>query len=171
MKTKKKTAFNLIDIFVVLIIFALIAGTAYFAWINNKDPGAKLREKNLTYTVRLSGVSEDFISVFAQDGLVYNSSTLNYMGTIKNVRLEKSVIPSDKAVESASASDTEIRYTIVQNKYDDVYDVYITLTAKALLDSRGIAYVDSERITVGSDINIRTQNFSYTAYITSFSIG
>jgi len=169
MNTKKKTGFNIIDVFVILIIIALIAGTVYFIWRKNREPSSQLREKNLTYTVCLSGVDDDFLSVFEQDGLVYNSSTLGYIGTVKKIRMEKTAVLTDKA--AATVSGDNVSYTVIQQKYDDIYDVYLTISAKTLLDRRDIAYVDGERITIGSRINIRTEGFSYEAYITAFSIG
>lgn len=169
MDTKKKTGFNLIDVFVILIIIALIAGTLYFSWRENKGPASQLKERNITYTVRLTGVDEDFISVFSEEGHLYNSSSLNYIGTIKKVTMEKTAVLTDKA--SSTVSGTDVSYTVIETKYDDLYDVYITITAKTTLDSRGVAHIDGERITIGSKIYIRAENFSHAAYITSFSIG
>lgn len=169
MNNKRKTGFNIIDFFVILIVLALIAGTVYFIWRKNREPSTQLREKNLTYTVRISGVDKDFISVFEQEGLVYNSSTMNYVGTIKTVRLEKAAVLTDKAAATGEGED--VSYTVIQQKYEDVYDVYLTITSKTMLDSRNVAYVDEERITVGSRINLRTGNFPCEAYITAFSIG
>jgi hypothetical protein len=169
MNTKRKTGFNIIDAFVILIILALIAGTVYFAWRKTKEPSSQLKEKNITYTVRVSGVSADFVPVFKQNGLVYNSSTLGYVGTIKKIRMENAAVLTDKA--AATGTEENPGYTVIQQKYGDVYDVYLTVNAKTLLDQRGVAYVDDERITIGSRINIRTENFSCEAYITAFTIG
>jgi hypothetical protein len=166
MDIKNKHRFNLIDFFVILITLALIAGTIYFAWRENKELKAHLHEKNITYTLCLSGVDEDFISVFEAEAHVLNSSTLNYAGTIKKIKLEKSARLTDKAVQSSTSS----AYIVVQEVSDELYDIYLTVSAKTLLDGRGVAYIDSQRITVGTPMYIRCENFTYEAFITSFSI-
>ena len=45
MNTKRKTGFNIIDAFVILIILALIAGTVYFVWRKTKEPSSQLKER------------------------------------------------------------------------------------------------------------------------------
>ena len=166
MDIKNKHRFNLIDAFVILVTLALIAGTVYFAWSKNKEVNKHLHEKNITYTLRLSAVDEEFVSVFEEEKHVLNSSTLDYAGTIKKIKTEKSYRLTDKAVQSSTSSG----YIVVHEKLDDVYDVYLTVSSKTIVDSRGIAYIDSQRITVGTPMYIRCGNFTYEAYITGFSI-
>jgi hypothetical protein len=165
MDTKKKKRFNLIDAFVLLIILALISGTVYFSIRNNKEFHSELRTKNITYTVLLENVDKDFLNVFETDGHVLNSSTLEYIGKISKIKTEKSAILTDKAEKNDSGEG----YTIIKKTYDDVYDVYITLTSKASMDERGIAYIDRQRITVGACVPLRFENYSHNAYITGFS--
>lgn len=166
MDLKNKHHFNLIDAFVILVTLALIAGTVYFAWKENKEVNLHLHEKNITYTLRLSDVDEEFISVFEADKHVLDSSTLDYVGTIKKIKTEKSYRLTDSAVQSSTNSG----YLVVQENLDDLYNVYLTVNAKTVVDSRGVAYIDNRRITVGTAMYVRCGNFTYEAYITSFSI-
>ena len=166
MDIKNRHRFNLIDAFVILITLALIAGTVYFAWKENKEINMHLHEKNITYTLRLADVEEEFLPAFAVDGHVLDSSTLDYIGTIKKIRTEKSFRLTDSAVQSSTSSG----YLVVQEILDGSYNVYLTVNAKTVLDSRGVAYIDNLRITVGTPMYVRCGNFTYEAYITSFSI-
>ena len=163
---KNKHRFNLIDVFVVFIVLAIIAGAVYYTFRETKDLQAQIRERNITYTLRLSGVNEEFLSSFEQGVHVLDSSTLDYIGTISKVRSEKMGEFTDKAVSNNLGSN----YILAQKRYDDVYDVYLTITAKTMLDDRGVAYIDRQRITIGSLINVRCGNFPHEAYITYFSI-
>ena len=166
MDTKNKHRFNLIDAFVILVTLAIIAGTVYFVWKENKEFNTHLHEKNITYTLRLSGVDEEFVPVFETDEHILDSSTFNYIGTIKKIKTEKSFRLTDSAVQSSTSSG----YLVVQENLDDLYDVYLTVNAKTVVDSRGVAYIDDHRITVGTSMFVRCGNFTYEAYITSFSI-
>jgi len=166
MDNKKKHRFNLIDIFVIFIVLALIGGTAFFAFRKSRDVQSQIRERNITYTVCLSGVSEAYLSAFGTEEHMLNSATLNYIGTISKIKTEKHGEFTEKAVQNNLGSN----YILVQNRYEDIFDVYLTVTAKTTLDERGVAYIDGRRITVGSPINIRCGNFAHAAYITNFSI-
>lgn len=156
----------MIDAFVIAVILALIAGVIFFAVRESGDLYSERRERNITYTVRISGVNKEFLSSFEEEMHVLNSSTLNYIGTVSKIKTEKAAAGTGEAVPNG----TDGSYIIVQDKYDDIYDVYITLTAKTAPDGRGVAYVDGQRITIGSVIYLRFGNYSAAGHITNFSI-
>ena len=166
MDNKKKHRFNLIDIFVILIVLSLIGGTVFFTFRQNNEMKSQLRERNITYTLRISGVEKDFVSSFSEEEPVLDSSTMNYIGTITKVRTEKASSFSDKAVPNSFGNN----YILMQEKSEESYDVYLTVSAKTKLDDRGVAYIDRQRITIGTRANIRCGNFASEAYITYFSI-
>lgn len=164
---KKKNRFNIIDTFVIVIILALIAGVIFFVLHRGNSIYSDRSEKNITYTVCISGMDEAHLAAFEAGERVLNSSTLNHIGTISDIKAIK-----HKARTSTATKDAEGEgYTLDLVEYDDVYDVYITVTAKTSLDSRNIAYIDSQRITVGSAIYIRCGNFASPGHITNFVIG
>ena len=162
----KKHRFNLIDVFVILIVLALAASTVYFAIRESGDKQSQIRERKITYTVCLKGVDKEFLSSFEEEAHVLFSSTLNYAGTISKVTREKASVFTDEAVHNNSGNN----YIVVQKQYDDVYDVYVTLTSRTTLDDRGVAYIDRQRITIGTEVGLRFGNFSCNTYITSFSV-
>jgi inhibitor of KinA sporulation pathway (predicted exonuclease) len=166
MDIKNKHRFNLIDVFVILVILALIAGTVYFSVRENKGMNSKMKEKNITYTVHISDVDDSFLEAFKKDVHVFNSATFAYTGTIEKVRMEKATTYTDRALPSNMKSG----YTIVQKTYEDIYDVYVTVHGKAMIDERGVAYIGSQRITIGTAVNLRFGNFAHEAHITSFSV-
>ena len=55
-------------------------------------------------------------------------------------------------------------------KYDNLYDVFVTMTVKADVDSRGIAYVNKNKVLVGSKIYFRCGTFAAASFCTAFSI-
>ncbi len=166
MDNTKKNKFNIVDTFVVLILLALIFGIVFFVLRESGTIYAERNEKNITYTICISGVEEEYISSFTAGDKMLNSSTLNYIGTITKVEKLPTKENGEKALPGASTGE----YVLEQKERKGVYDVYITLTAKTKLDSRGVAYLDAERITIGSLLNIRSDNFAAESYITAFSL-
>jgi hypothetical protein len=166
MDNKRKNRFNIIDVLVIFTVLALIAGIIVFTVRESKDYYAGLKEKNITYTVKICGIEKEFLSSFKEKEHIFSSTTLNYVGTISKIRTAKTSVATDRAVQSASGS----AYISVMQVYDDLFDVYLTVSAKASLDDRGIAYIDRRRISIGSAVDIRCGNFSATAYVTNFSI-
>ena len=117
--------------------------------------------------MRISNVKEEYIKAFTLGSKTLNSATLNYLGTVSGVLTEKMTSYSDVAVPGAS----EGEYVLKQNVSENTYDIYITLNAKASVDNRGIAIVDSQRILIGTSINIRCGDYASQGVITNFHIG
>ena len=166
METKNKHRFNLIDAFVIFIVLALISATVYYVIRENKNPNAEIRSRNITYTVRLEGVDKKFIENFAEDDHVLNASTMEYIGTISKIRKEKGGNFTDKAANNALGNG----FILIKEPREDIYDVYLTITSKTVLDERGVAYIDRQRITIGTTLYLRFGDFSKEASITNFSI-
>lgn len=165
--TKKKNRFNIIDAIVILLIAALVFGIVYFIMMETGAlPGTSANEKTVVYTVRISGVDEPYLDSLASGGEAINSSTFAALGTITEVKSQKAVSNSTLAVKTEDGKS----YSLKQTEYEDKYDIYITLAATATVDERGIAYVGSQRITVGSCVYFRCGNFAAVTYITDFSI-
>ncbi|MBO5023809.1 MAG: DUF4330 domain-containing protein [Clostridia bacterium] len=163
----KKFRFNIIDAFVILLIVALILGTAYFILMETGFiPQDQANERTITYTVRLSETEEQYLGSFAVGSEVFNSSTFDSLGSIYAIEHQKT-----RAISPfAEAADGTEQYSVRQAEYDDKYDIYITVQAKATIDENGIAYVGSQRITIGSCVYFKCGNFAATTYITDFSV-
>ncbi len=167
MDNSKKSKFNIVDTFVVLILLALIFGIVFFFIRESRTIYEGRSEKNITYKICISGVESEYASTFVTGEKIYNSSTLNYIGTITKVE----TLPATESGEKAVAGAAEGEYLLKQEERHGLCDIYITLTAKTKLDTRGVAYIDSERITIDSELDVRCDNFAAPSRITMFSVG
>jgi hypothetical protein len=162
---KTKNKFNIVDIFAVLIILALILGTVFFVLRKSGAIYTEKSKKNITYTVCIPGVKEEYISEIKAGEMIRNSSTMGYMGTITKTETTAHTENGNTAISDGNGG-----YVLEQKEAAGVYDVYITITSKATPDSRGVVYIDSERITIGSVLYVRIDNFAAESFITAFSI-
>ncbi len=163
----KKFRFNIIDVFVILLIAALILGAAYFILMETGFiPQEKANEKTITYTVRLSETEAQYLDSFAVGSEVFNSATFASLGSISAVNHNNTLALSP----FAEVAEGTQQYSVKQAEYEDRYDIYITVTARATIDDNGVAYVGSQRITVGSCVYFKCGNYAATTYITDFEI-
>lgn len=159
---KKKTRFNVIDALVILLIIALALGAAYFIISSQDTRQISHYNKQVIYTVRISGVSEEYLGRFSEQDEVFDSKTFSSIGTITEITSEHTVSNSDKAVMNDDGS-----YTVKQGEYEDRYDIYLTISATADIDDRDVIYVGDQRIAVGTCVYLRCNNFAATTYITA----
>ncbi len=162
-KDQAKGRFNFIDVLIILMVLALIAVVVYMT-VSDKE-SADHSEKTITYTVKLSGVNEDYLPLITAGSEVTDSSTGKPVGTISSVRSEKT-----KYIGSKAVADIQGNYSVTYSEYDNLYDVYVTLYATGSVDSRGIAYVGGNRILVGSKLYFRCGTFAGTSFCTAFGI-
>lgn len=165
--TNKKFRFNIIDAFVILLIMALVLGASYFIMTETGIiPQERANEKEITYTLRLSETDAQYLDSFAIGSEVFSSATFASLGNIINVEHEKTLVASPFAeIEEGAA-----QYSVKQAEYGDKYDIYITVKTKGTIDDNGIAYIGSQRVTVGSCVYFKCGNFAATTYITDFTV-
>ena len=108
---------------------------------------------------------KDYLPLIKKGETVTDSSTGALIGTITDVTSEKS-----KHVGSKITADTLGNRYISYSEYDNLYDVFVTMTVKADVDSRGIAYVNKNKVLVGSKIYFRCGTFAAASFCTAFSI-
>ena len=164
MKIKHK--FNIIDILVIAFLLALILGATLFFLRQSNSIYSDMNEKKISYTVCIRGVDEAHLSSFAEGEQVLDSSTLKNIGTVSAVVTKRSTVNGTSAIPG----DTEGEYVLDQTEAADLYDVYITVSAKAHPDSRGVYYVSSCRIVTGACVYIRCGNYAAQSFVTEFSI-
>ena len=73
---------------------------------------------------------------------------------------------SDPSVEHVE-QDGEL--TLAVTDYEDLYDVYVKISADALEDERGLYMVGATRILVGSPVYFKVPSFKSVSYIVEFS--
>ena len=165
MENRERTRgrFNFVDVLIIVMVLAIIAVIVYMRVSDKKV--AVSSEKSVTYTVRLSGVNEDFLPIIRNGETVYDSSTGKSVGTITSVRSEKT-----KYIGKTITSDTLGNRYINISEDDNLYDVYVTINVIADVDRRGIAYAGKNKILVGSRIYFRCGTFAGTSFCTEFNI-
>jgi hypothetical protein len=165
--TNKKFRFNIIDAFVIVLIMALVLAASYFIMSETGlIPQERANEREITYTLRLSETEAQYLDSFAIGSEVYSSATFAPLGNIINIEHEKTLIASP----FAEIADGATQYSVKQAEYGDKYDIYITVKSKGTIDDNGIAYIGSQRVTVGSCVYFKCGNFAATTYITDFTV-
>jgi len=159
---KQKTRFNFIDVLIILIILAVVGAAVYLIVTGNME-ARRSESTNIEFTVRISSVDEQYLSLIKENETVKDSSTDKAIGTIKRIRAEKTRYYGNTAVPAENG------YTVTAAEYDDKYDVYITISAYAKADDRGIYRIGNSRILVGAPIYFKVPSFTSVSYITDFS--
>ena len=164
---KKKARFNFIDAVIILVIIAIIAAATYLIVTDVQEVKNPRQTGNMNFTVRISSVSKEAIALFKTGTVVKDSVTGEVIGDIIGVRFEKTrhfgnvAIPSDEA---------ESGYTVPVSKYEDKYDVYVTIvTSSAEKDMRDIHYVGNTKILVGSTVYFKIPSFTSVSYIVEYT--
>ena len=165
MKTKHK--FNIIDAFVILVLLAIIFEIVFFAVQTSGVLSPENEQKDVTYTVCIHGVDKAYLGSFKKGNHAYNSSTLYDIGIVTEIN----AVPVIEYDGTAKDSETEGEYAPGFSESDTLYDVYITISAKATVDERGIAFIDTQKIIVGTTVYIRCGDYAAASHVTSFKIG
>lgn len=165
-REKKKTRFNFIDVVIILIILAIIAAAAYLLVNGLQENQTPRQMGNMDFTVRIASVSEEALPLFELNTVVKDSVTGEVIGEIVSVRSEKTRYFGKTAIASEENDGT---YVVPVSEYEDKYDVYVTISAKAGKDTRGIHYVGDLKILVGSTVYFKIPSFTSISYITDHS--
>ena len=163
-KNARKSRFNFIDVIIIVMVLAVIAALIYFFVVKKNAPVSET-EKTVVYTLKIPGVNSDCLSMIKENDVVTDSSTGNELGTVKEIQVKNSLYVGDTVVDDGKGAKT-----VAHSEYDNLFDVYVTLYVTASIDSRGIAYVGSNRILVGSPFYVRDGSFAKKAFCTGFSI-
>ncbi len=158
----KKIKFNLVDFVIILIILAIIGAAAFLivqerhSHINNRRMG------NMSFTVRISSVEEDALTLFEKGTTVKDSVSGEVIGEIVAVNSEKTKYYGTVAKKNGDG------YELPVSEYDTKYDVYVTVVASAGLDDRGIHYIGDTKILIGSTVYFKIPSFTSISYVTDF---
>ncbi len=160
MNETKKARFNFIDALIILVILAIIGAAVYLiAMERHANRSANLG--NVDYIVRISGVDEDALAFIAVGDTVKDSVSGEVMGIIRAVKTEKTAYYGSFAKQNADGS-----YTLAKSLYPDRYDVYVTISANAAIDARGIYYLGTTKLLTGSAVYFKVPSFAAVSYVT-----
>ena len=159
MNETKKARFNFIDALIILVILAIIGAAVYLvAMERHTNRSANLG--NVDYVVRISGVSEDALAFITVGDTVKDSVSGETMGIIRAVRTEKTAYYGSFAKKNADGN-----YVLTKSQYPDRYDVYVTISANAVEDARGIYYLGTTKLLTGSAVYFKVPSFAAVSYV------
>lgn len=165
---RKKVRFNLIDTVIVIFILAVIALAAYLLF-GDFDFSFDRNYKDIQFEVRIENVRKESLeslesqALLAPQTTVRNAVTGKEIGTISSVRTEKSHY-------YGGLVQGEDGYILGTMESEDVYDVYITVSAKAKRDSRDVYTVGDLRVVIGEPVYFKVKSYAATAYIVKTEI-
>ena len=157
-QNRKKAQFNLLDALIVLFILAMIGTVLYglFGGFHKQDT-AKPAEFN--FDVKIPNVNATALPLITEGALVKDSVTGAEIGTVVSVRTEKS------RYYGGARADEDGNYSLSVTNYPNQYDVYVTVSAHADEDKRGIFYVGGIRMLIGETVHFQVKSFSAISYI------
>ena len=158
MQNRKKVQFNLLDALIVLLILGLIGVVAY-GLVGGFRQTEVSGLQDLVFDVRISNVKETALPLIKEGIAVKDSVTGEAIGTVVSVRTEKS------RYYSGVHTDENGDYILNMTEYPDEYDVYVTVSARAMPDERGIFYIGNIRLLIGETVHFQVKSFSAVSYI------
>ena len=148
----KKGKFNLVDLFLMLIILAVVAAVVTYLVPNVSK--AVTEENDITITFEFRQVESDFVTNIKSGDTVYNSSKNYLLGTVKTVEnYAYTVLVYNSETGAAEMKEVE-----------GLKNIVVTVAAKAIYTDGSGYSVNGERIAVGNSYNISLPDFSGSAY-------
>ena len=146
--------FNIIDVFVIIAIIAVVAGIFYRFVGSSADA---VRDKvTVEYVVEVEGIRQYSVDALKKMGITTDEDATVQIGEIINVE--------QKDVEFQS---TTANGTIVQTPLPDRYTAVVTIRAECMESDNGYYTGDSEEVAVGRNVDVVTKYVSATGLVKS----
>lgn len=162
-QNKKKVQFNLLDVLIVILILGLI-GVVVYGLVGGFQNTEDTAPAAVTFDVRISNIKKTALPFIKEGLVVRNSVTGEEIGTIVSVRTEKS------RYYGGVHEDENGSYVLDVTEHPDEYDVYVTVSARAEEDSRGIFYIGDIRMLIGEPVYFQVKSFSAVSYIVNTEV-
>ncbi len=162
-REQKKARFNIVDAVIILIVLAILACATYLIASDLQARKNTRQMGNMTFTVRISEVNQEALSLFETGTVVKDSVTGAALGKIAAVTMENTKYYGSVASPDGGS------YTLPVSAYSDKYDVYVIVSATASRDDRGIHYAGDTKVLVGSTVYFQIPSFTSVSYITDFT--
>ena len=157
-QNRKKATFNLLDALIVILILALI-GTVIYGLFGGFRNTESVQSAEYNFDVKISNVKATALPLITEGASVKDSVTGEVIGTVVSVKTEKSRYYGGVQMDENGI------YSLVATNYPDEYDVYVTISANAGEDKRGIFYVGDIRMLIGETVHFQVKSFSAVSYI------
>lgn len=156
--SKAKIKFNLMDALILVLVLAVIALLLYVFVFSETSSvqSAGADQYKLTYVVEVTGISEEFADMIAAGDTAIDSSKKMQIGTVTAVEVQPYMHMGTDLHEGA----------LVLNPVDDYVNLYITISADAVLEN--ISYnINGYEIFVGKSIHLAFSNIVCSGYCIS----
>lgn len=153
----KKKKLNIIDLLVIIAIFAIIAvAVLKFAFIDKKSGlGVKQAYKDLEYIVSINNIRSMTAEGFHIGDKIYDEKKGTYMGKIKDIKIDP-------------YTTNEIKNTgeFVQAEKIGYYSVYLTIESTAVDKDSGYFLSGTLDLKINSEYEIVTKFVKTTVKVT-----
>ncbi|MGN0163714.1 MAG: DUF4330 domain-containing protein [Candidatus Ornithomonoglobus sp.] len=149
-----KGKFNIIDLLVIILIIAVIAGIV--VRFGSKITTAVKSDEEFEYTVKLESVRQYTVDALEKKGKLSDKKATVDLGEIIDVQTEPAAFLSETA-------DGRMVYA----KQPDRYTVYVTIRTRGKESDNSYITADSEELSVGRDTEIYSKYVHTTGVITS----
>ena len=163
-RSKGAYRFNFVDLILVLLCIAIVAGCAYIFSPNFKiDLFNKKEAVTIQYVVEIKGVDEEFVEMIKENNTVIDSVSKNELGT---------VVAIDQSAKYSELSHTKIEdnYVGVLVDHPTKYNLIVTISANGEFENEVGYSVNTRRIAVGEQLNLKFPNFTCECYCIALSI-
>lgn len=138
-ETKKKRRVTLFDVALLLLVVIAVAAGAY--WVTHR---AQTPTAELTYTVRFSGVENEYSGLFAEGKMLYTETGVA-MGEIAGASVSRA---REARFDSGAVYDAEQTYRYTETRSTTESDITITVKVIAEVHDGGY-FVNGNRVAAG----------------------
>lgn len=155
----KKIKINPIDVFVLIIIVALIFASVIKVRNYNEEDNQNSMINKITYGLKVSGVREYTINEFEVGDIVYDSGTNVEIGKI-----------AKKTYEKAEGYEETDDGKIIKIEYPDKFNLILQVETEGIINENGYYANKTVELKVGSEKKIETLYAQTTARIVNIQI-
>ncbi len=150
-----KHKFNFIDVIIILAVIAVAAAAIFIFGANRLF--ADSETVGVEYVLEFRMVREEFLGNFKTGVEVVDASKKYRLGEVMSVSSTASTFSGTNLLEG----------TLYYSDYPERFDVSLTVSARAKVDSDGMYILDEGyRMSVGTTVYVRTPDYTGTAYCT-----
>lgn len=140
-KGKVNGKFNIIDVFVILLIIVVAAGI--FVRFGSKMTSAVKTEKDFRYTVKITGVRQYTVDALEKKGVITDKKSEKIIGEIEKV----DVFPAEFQSTTASGE-------VVETVLPERFNCLVTLKSKGKESNDAYYTEDENELSAGRTIDI-----------------
>ena len=163
-KTKREYKFNFVDVLLIILCLAIVAGCFYIFSPNTSfDLFSKKEIVDIQYTIELQGVDEKFIEKIKETDNVIDSVSKNSLGNVV-------AVDYNTKYTTLSYANDEDNYSGVLVEHPEKYNLIITISAQAEYKKDNGYYVNNRRVAIGEMLQLRFPDYVCNCYCIAISV-